>query len=187
MQPSTDSEPHCKRLHRIEKPGDARFLTFSCEQRLPLLGTPALRDAFVQQLGRAQEQEGFDLLAWVVMPEHVHLALRPNLPHWPVDRIVKAIKQPFAQRVIHRWKVIDAPILARITDRTGRVRYWLRGGGYDRNVAVDGELIEKIHYIHANPVRRGLVERMTDWEWSSARWYEGNHTSVVKVASHLLR
>jgi REP-associated tyrosine transposase len=30
-----------------------------------------------------------------------------------------------------------------------------------------------IDYIHANPVRRGLVARAEDWEWSSARWYEG--------------
>ncbi len=30
-----------------------------------------------------------------------------------------------------------------------------------------------IDYIHANPVRRGLVARAEDWEWSSARWYAG--------------
>jgi putative transposase len=30
-----------------------------------------------------------------------------------------------------------------------------------------------IDYIHRNPVRRGLVERAIDWQWSSARWYEG--------------
>ena len=30
-----------------------------------------------------------------------------------------------------------------------------------------------IDYIHTNPVRRGLVARVEDWEWSSARWYAG--------------
>jgi len=180
-------QAHRKRLHRIENPGDARFLTFSCEQRLPLLGSPVLRDAFAAQLQSIQSCDAFDLLAWVVMPEHVHLVLLPRLPEWTVDRILKAIKQPFAQRVINRWRSLDAPILPRITDASGRVRFWQRGGGYDRNVRIDGELIEKIRYIHASPVRRGLVERMEDWEWSSARWYEGDRSSGVTIASQLLR
>ncbi len=34
-------------------------------------------------------------------------------------------------------------------------------------------LAAMIDYIHQNPVRRGLCERATDWEWSGARWYAG--------------
>jgi putative transposase len=53
-------------------------------------------------------------------------------------------------------------------------RFWQRGGGYDRNIRTVKEMHEKIAYIHANPVRRGLVERVADWPWSSWRaWDEG--------------
>jgi putative transposase len=52
-------------------------------------------------------------------------------------------------------------------------RFWQRGGGYDRNVIESATVHQMIEYIHANPVRRGLVEQATDWLWSSARFYAG--------------
>jgi putative transposase len=52
-----------------------------------------------------------------------------------------------------------------------RHRFWQPGGGYDRNVVEIAAVHQIIEYIHANPVRRGLVACAEDWEWSSARWY----------------
>jgi hypothetical protein len=52
-----------------------------------------------------------------------------------------------------------------------RHRFWQPGGGYDRNITSSEALRAVIDYIPANPVRRGLVARAEDWEWSSARWY----------------
>jgi hypothetical protein len=49
---------------------------------------------------------------------------------------------------------------------------WQRGG-YDRNVTDPATLRTMIDYIHQNPVRRGLVQRATDWPWPSARFCEG--------------
>jgi prepilin-type processing-associated H-X9-DG protein len=54
-----------------------------------------------------------------------------------------------------------------------RHRFWQPGGGYDRNITSSAVLRAVIDYLHANPVRRGLVARAEDWEWSSARWYAG--------------
>ena len=69
----------------------------------------------------------------------------------------------------------------RLTDSRGSVRFWQRGGGYDRNIHTENELEEKIVYIHENPVRRGLVLQATDWRWSSARWYAGVRTGQLEV------
>jgi putative transposase len=66
--------------------------------------------------------------------------------------------------------------LPRITVREGRRsrrRFWQPGGGYDRNVIDPPTAHQMIEYIHANPVRRGLVAVAEEWEWSSARWYAG--------------
>ena len=52
------------------------------------------------------------------------------------------------------------------------LRFWQRGGGYDRNILSVDELHEKIKYIHNNPVRRELVTCPADWEWSSYRAWE---------------
>ncbi len=163
---------------RKEAPRIARFLTFSCRGRLPLFQNDKIKRLFLEILGQSRERLGFRLRAWVVMPEHVHLILVPRLPGAPVPVILQAVKQPVARRVIHRWRQLNAPILARITDANGESRFWLPGGGYDRASYSDGELFEKIRYIHENPVRRGLTTCALDYEWSSARWYVGRREDV---------
>jgi putative transposase len=55
--------------------------------------------------------------------------------------------------------------------------FWQTGGGFDRNITEPQTLESMIDYIHQNPVRRGLVERPSDWVWSSAGWYEGKETT----------
>ena len=159
--------PHHDR-RRLEIVGQARFLTFSCFQRLALLGHARIRDMFVEQLMRARDKGAFELHAWVVMPEHVHLLITPALPEWTVARVLRDVKGPFSARVIARWREIDAPILKKITTDSGRVHFWQRGGGYDRNIYTRDEFVEKVEYICSNPVRRGLVRYQEDWRWSSA-------------------
>src|SRR4029077_21068189 len=76
-----------------------------------------------------------------------------------------------------RYLTNTAPVwLGRATVREGprlRHRFWQPGGGYDRNITSSEALRAVIEYIHAKPVRRGLVARAEDWEWSSARCYAG--------------
>ena len=52
------------------------------------------------------------------------------------------------------------------TDAIWQARY------YPFNVYSEEKLLEKLNYMHQNPVRRGLVENAVDWLWSSCRWYE---------------
>ena len=67
--------------------------------------------------------------------------------------------------------------IERLTDPqpNGRVdmRFWQRGGGYDRNIVRESTSPEVIDYIHNSPLRRGLIDRAGDSDWSSAAWYDG--------------
>ncbi|HEY0007585.1 MAG TPA: hypothetical protein VGB55_02580, partial [Tepidisphaeraceae bacterium] len=63
-----------------------------------------------------------------------------------------------------------APIRARLQSDTAKTHFWQLGGGYDRNVIGD-ELIERIRYIHKNPITRGLSPDSVSWKWSSAAAY----------------
>ena len=53
------------------------------------------------------------------------------------------------------------------------LRFWQRGGGFDRNLWSARHIWETIDYIHANPVRRGLCDSDCDWHFSSAGIYLG--------------
>ena len=157
-----------------------RYLTFSCQGRLPLLGSAEWRDSLAADFASARDRLGFLLLAWVIMPEHVHLILVPDAEH-PVPKILFAIKQPIAKRAVNWWRESDAPILDKIRLPNGKHRYWQAGGGFDRNVRDADELWREVEYIHHNPVRRGLVADALDWRWSSACWYAGDRSGPVPI------
>ena len=115
------------------------------------------------------------------MPEHFHLIVMPEPSARSVTRFLWDLKRGFALHVVGRWRDLGAPALARLTDKQGRVHFWLPGGGYDRVIRSDEDLSEKRAYIHMNPVRRGLVTSSTDWRWSSAGWYADRSASLVSV------
>ena len=79
MQPQSSQDgknPHMPRgLHRYQQEGDDHFITFSCSHRLPYLNTPAARTLFLDALESTRKKYEFQVLGYVVMPEHVHLLL----------------------------------------------------------------------------------------------------------------
>jgi putative transposase len=104
-------------------------------------------------------------------------------PEAQVSRFLQAVKEPVARKAIAFLKAHALEWLPRLTVQEGkrvRHRFWQPGGGYDRNVTDPATLRWMIDYIHANPVRRGLVSKAEDWEWSSARWFAG--LPPVKIA-----
>ncbi|MBK7404163.1 MAG: transposase [Phycisphaerales bacterium] len=125
--------PHRKRMQRREIPGGVRFITCSCQRRLPLLRNPAICLIFLEAMARARAKYSLEIFAWVLMPEHTHLLLRPP-EHADLAPALKSLKLSVSMRVFPRWREIDAPLLARITGEHGRPRYWQKGGGFDRNV-----------------------------------------------------
>jgi len=70
-------------LKRHYGKGDLHFVTFSCYQRLPLLGTKRARNVFVHELEKVRNEMGFQLIGYVVMPEHVHLLMSEPLKGTP--------------------------------------------------------------------------------------------------------
>ena len=164
-----------KTVQHFNDPGHAHFLTFSCYRHFPLLSQERTRRWFIQAMESAGKKHDFALLAYVIMPEHVHLVVLPLLPVYDVALFLKAIKQSVARRAKHflhhnnSWAWME-----RLTVQRGNrkvFRFWQTGPGYDRNIHSKDELFEKISYIHNNPVRRGLASAPVEWKWSSASWY----------------
>jgi putative transposase len=148
-------------LERRQVKGDLHFVTFSCYHRLPYLETPLLRDLFEDALARTCHCYEFDVFGYVVMPEHVHLLLsEPGKDLLAVG--LQALKISVSKRAKERpfWQA----------------RY------YDFNVFTYAKRIEKLDYMHWNPVKRGLVEKPEDWLWSSCRYYQTGQQGRVKIA-----
>ena len=172
---SMDDRPR-RTCQRYDTPYQAHELTFSCYHRHPFLTGGRVRGFLRDAIIRAISKHDFELWAYVFMPEHVHLIIWPRREDYSVSRILQSIKQPVARREFDHLRREDPAALASFAtgQRHTRHRFWLDGGGYDRNVTAPATLMRMVKYIHDNPVRRELVESPEEWVWSSARaWMEG--------------
>lgn len=151
-----------KGLIRFERTGSFHFLTFSCYHRRQYLGTAAVRDLFEDALERVRLRYRFVVAGYVVMPEHIHLLIGEPIKG-ELSRVVHALKLSVSKRRAERpfWQA----------------RY------YDFVVHSENKRVEKLRYIHRNPVARGLVNKPQDWKWSSFRHYATGTEGTVEVES----
>jgi putative transposase len=172
-------------LHRFYGGRDLHFLTFSCYRRQPLFTSATRCDLFLQILERVRRRYRLVVLGYVVMPEHVHL-LVSEPQRATLSTAIQALKLGVVRRLEYEgqgavprsretgetWGTPSAPGTPGVGIRKSPKRFW-QARFYDFNVWTEHKRIEKLRYIHRNPVRRGLVASPERWRWSSFRWYLG--------------
>jgi putative transposase len=149
-------------LERRQGRGDLHFVTFSCFHRLAYLESAGSRDLFEDALQKVGRSYRFDVVGYVVMPEHVHLLVSE-----PGRELLSAALQALKVSVTRRSKMRP---------------FWLPRY-YDFNVLTEEKRLEKLNYIHWNPMKRGLVDRPEDWRWSSYRYYQTGVQGRVTIKS----
>lgn len=174
------------RLHRrnYNDPGHSHELTFSCYHRFPFFKAERTCYWLADSINAARIKYDFEVWAYVIMPDHIHLVIHPRLADYDIASIRQAIKEPVA-RLALAWLEENAPewIPKLTVQKSGRARrhFWQTGGGYDRNITEPSTLAAMIEYIHLNPVRKGLVEQAIQWKWSSAAWLLGVGASPLHL------
>jgi putative transposase len=174
-----------RNLKRYYGAGDLHFITCSCYHRQPLLGTPRHRDLFLTVLEQVRRRYQFVVVGYVVMPEHVHLLIGEPQEKTP-STVVQALKLSFARRVIaeaQRLRVAHDPTSrkAREVGHPETAQHVWQKRFYDFNVWTEHKRIEKLRYMHRNPVTRGLVASPELWRWSSFRAYFLGEAGLVRV------
>ena len=100
------------------------------------------------------DRRRYDLHAWVVMPNHVHLLFTPIAP-------------ASLAAIVHSLKSYTAKEANRLLGRTGP--FWQREY-FDRAIRDAEHFSDAVEYIEANPIKAGLCPRISDWPYSSARF-----------------
>ena len=142
---------------------DLHFVTFSCFQRRPLLGSVKARNLFLKVLAEARERYGFLVVGYVLMPEHVHLLITEPQIGTP-SKVIQVLKQRVSRKMRNRrtQRIRGQLRLPFASNEPLLKRFWQRRF-YDFNVWTRGKLTEKLNYMHANPVMRRLVRHPKDW------------------------
>jgi putative transposase len=167
-------------LKRYYDTNALHFITFSCHERKPLL-TPDRRDLLLKVLEEMRVRYQFVVVGYVVMPEHVHLLISEP-EHGNPSTVVQAMKLSFVRKLSKEGCPISRAGFAREAGNltSSSSHFWMKRF-HDFNVWSESKIDEKVHYIHQNPVTRGLVERPEDWQWSSFRAYAYGETGPVRV------
>ena len=157
-------------MFSISKDTPAYYITSVTNSRLPVFQTSRLKDLVCSAIDEVRTSANLLLFAYVIMPDHFHLLVgtskKPSealryvngitsrrvinyLKEGGFDRSLQKLRRSEGERQ-HRYSLWDHhPNLKRITD--------------------ESVFMQKVHYIHQNPVRAGLVERAEDYLWSSVR------------------
>ena len=138
------------RLERRQQTGNTHFITFSCAGRNPYLVSSESKIALQRVIENIRNRYRFLVFGYVIMPEHVHLL----------------ISEPEVKPLNVALAVIKREVSSLLAEKP----FWLPRY-YDFNVFTNAKRIEKLRYIHRNPVTRGLVEHPEDYQWSRFRTY----------------
>ena len=170
-----------KNLKRFYGDGHLHFITFSCYRRLPLLGSAHARNILLQILSEVRDQYSFALVGFVVMPEHVHLLVDEPKKGDP-SQVMRALKQRVSARLrSQRKRAHPSQLTLGFSRKAGPLAHFWQRRFYDFNVRSRKKKIEKLGYMHMNPVKRALVSRPRDWIWSSSEFYSGRNTNVIRI------
>jgi putative transposase len=165
-------------LHRTYGAHHLHFITCSCYHRLPFLDTPRSRDYFLATLEQTSQRYRFVVVGYVVMPEHFHLLITEPEIGTP-STVMQVLKQRSAHALLAKRKRRNPGHSSLILSESHR-SFW-QARFYDFNVWTSKKRVEKLRYMHRNPVKRGLVESPEQWRWSSYRFYLLGEDGPVRI------
>jgi putative transposase len=161
-------------MHIISRDTPALYLTAVAKDRLPVFRTDTIKTVTCNALDEARKSAGFSIYAYVIMPDHLHMITDRILEPSVILRYINGI---ISRRVIDHLKDHGHNAsLQKHRHETRERRYRYSLWDHHNNVfSITSEdmLMQKVNYIHENPVRAGLVERAEDYRWLSVRWWKG--------------
>ena len=171
-----------KNIPKFNDSSYAHFVTTKTYGSRPYFENEECSRILLEELRFYKEKYDFILIGYVIMPDHLHLLLWWDIEEKPglsVSKIMQGIKGATARRIIDLMQDKGLERMLQSTHRNDvsisrrrnvKYRLW-QPGFYDFNVYSDEKLLEKLNYIHSNPVRAGLVLSPRDYKWSSYKEY----------------
>jgi putative transposase len=166
-------------LHRYYGADHPHFITCSCYRRLPLLRSARSRDRILSVLEQTRDRYRFVVVGYVVMPEHIHLLLTEPEIGTP-STVMQVLKQRTARALLPKRKPCDPRQIKLFGEVAERAPFW-QTRFCDFNVRTEKKRVEKLSYMHRNPVERGLVAEPEEWRWSSYRFYASREPGLVRA------
>jgi REP element-mobilizing transposase RayT len=162
--------------YRISDSAFPHFVTGTTVGWLPIFTTAVCCDILVPALQYCRTHKELKLHAWVILDTHFHaIAAAPNL-----TRVLADLKRHTARRIIEQLQAERCDWLLEQLRRQcaphkaeSEHQVW-QEGSHPQAIGTDATMLQKLEYLHNNPVKRGLVASPEHWRYSSAHeWLSG--------------
>lgn len=159
------------------------FMTSTIVAWLPVFSNPELASVVLESWRFLQSQRQIDILAWVLLENHVHwIAVGPELSRRVVEfksftatSIFKLLKQRGMKTLLQELEYY------KLKHKVDQQHQLWQEGSHPQVLETDTMVWQKVEYIHNNPLRRGYVDDPTHWRYSSARCYAGQSGLIETV------
>lgn len=172
----------------ISRTTAAYFFTCVTHKRLPIFRTDKLKQVLCDAYREACERHGISILAYVIMPDHVHLLVYSE---HTMEEALRLLNGVAARRIIGYLKEngFESSLFklrGEMRERNHRHSVWQH---HPDSLEIFGEetFKQKVAYIHQNPVRAGMVSDPSEYRFSSARlWINRPLTDEPLTTAHQL-
>jgi putative transposase len=147
-------------------PNSIVFITCVTKDRYPYLKSEPDINLFFETLARVKEINPFELLAYVVLPDHLHWLMKVNDPSGDFSKVMHSIKRNFTRNYKHAHNVQRS------------LQIWQRGY-WDHVIRDEQDLELHLDYIHWNPIKHGYVNKPEKWQHSS--YYDWTRNGFYEI------
>jgi len=169
------------KMHKI--PGAVYFLTCVIVNKLDIFTYKEFFDIVVESLAYCIKEKGLKLHGFVIMPNHLHLiASHDNA----LSDVIRDFKRFTARQIIEQLNKFNRQYILNLLKFAGKSKnkqnhqVWIHRN-YPESVQNIEFFLQKLNYIHNNPVKRGFVSLPEDWIYSSAKCYVSGEDGVLEI------
>jgi REP element-mobilizing transposase RayT len=176
--------------YKIRNQKEIHFITFAVVEWIDVFTRKLYRDIFVDSLKFCQENKALRVHAWCIMSNHVHLI--SSAKHGDLSSVLRDLKKFTSNEIIKAitanktesrrdWMLKIFKEQGAMNPRNSEFQFW-RQDNQPKELFGPAFTVQKIDYIHNNPVAAGIVDKPEDYLYSSARNYHfGKQCGLVKV------
>ena len=176
--------------YKIRNPEGIYFLSCAAVQWVDIFTRPVFADVVVESLRFCAEKKGLIIHAWVLMPSHIHLIVSAktgfvlsdilrDFKKYTAGKILKSLED---SRVESRksWMTWLFTSAGKENSRNEKYQFWQQDN-HPVELTDAAMLQQRLHYLHENPVRAGLVWEPWHYKYSSACDYMNNQKGLVEI------
>ncbi len=156
---------------RAQVPGGTFFITIVTYNRSPIFNHPRARAILHESWQEVTKRFPFTTDSICLLPDHLHALITLPDDETNFSIRIREIKRLFTRAYQAEFDPAKARNQSRI--EKGEATIWQRRF-YEHTIRDERDLNTHIDYIHFNPVKHGLINRVSDWQWSSFHRYVKN-------------